>query len=130
MLLRYLSAFASGLVFLSSCSHSENSLPGLNTAIWVQDTYGCQNKRTEQAKAFIDQKEQLYGKTTAAIERILGRPDEEELAEQTEKTYYYYLESGPQCEAGHLRSNANKLTIHFGAIGTVTEILTERPLPR
>ncbi|MBO0359078.1 hypothetical protein J0X19_14050 [Hymenobacter sp. BT186] len=102
----------------------------MNTAIWVQDTYGCQNKRSEQAKAIINQKGQLYGKTTATVERLLGRPDEEELAEQTEKTYYYYLESGPQCEAGHPRSAANKLAIHFGAIGTVTEILTERPLAK
>ncbi|WP_022823056.1 hypothetical protein [Hymenobacter norwichensis] len=129
MLPRSLFAFATGLVLLASCGQSNTSVPGLNTAIWTQDTYGCQNKRSEQAKAFISNKEKLYGKTTAAIEQLLGRPDEEELAEQTEKTYYYYLEPGSQCDAGHARSNANKLVIHFGAIGTATEIRTERPLP-
>ena len=130
MLHRSLSALPFALALLTSCGQSGASVPGLNTAIWTQDTYGCQNQRGKQAKALIDHKEELYGKTTAAIEGLLGRPDEEELAEQTEKTYYYYLESGPQCEAGHLRSNAYKLTIHFGAIGTVTEILTERPLAK
>lgn len=128
MLLRYLPRFAFGVLLLVGCSRSRASLPGLDKARWTQDTYGCQNQRAAQAKVFLKDKEQLYGSTTATIESLLGRPDEEELAEQTEKTYYYYLEAGPQCEPGHTRSNANKLSIHFGAIGTVTEVLTERPL--
>jgi hypothetical protein len=114
---------------VASCGRSQPALPGLDPLSWRQDTYGCQNQRGKQAKAFLGAKEQLYGCTTATIETLLGRPDEEELAEQTEKTYCYYLEAGPQCEPGHPRSNANKLRIHFGALGTVTEVLTEHPVP-
>ncbi|MBC8084197.1 MAG: hypothetical protein H7Z21_13405 [Hymenobacter sp.] len=129
MLFHPLSLAVCCLLLLTACGRSRPALPGLNTAIWSQDPYACRNQRATQAKSFLRTKEQLYGNTTATIESLLGRPDEEELAEQTEKTYYYYLEPGSQCEPGHQRSAANKLSIHFGALGTVTEVLTERPLP-
>jgi hypothetical protein len=70
----------------------------------------------------------LYGTRTDDIDALFGRPDEEELNEQTEKTYYYYIEPGTQCEARHQRSAANKLSIHFGPTGIVTAILYEKPL--
>ena len=116
------------LVLVAACGRSRPVLPGLDRATWRQDPYGCRNLRAAQARSFLEAKEQLYGSTTATIEELLGRPDEEELAEQTEKTYYYYLVPGPQCEPNHRRSGVNKLSIHFGALGTVTEVLTEQPL--
>ncbi|WP_375436065.1 hypothetical protein [uncultured Hymenobacter sp.] len=128
MLLYRLSLLSVCLLLLTACGRSRPVLPGLDTTTWRQDPYGCRNLRAVQAKSFLKAKEQLYGNTTATIEELLGRPDEEELAEQTEKTYYYYLVPGPQCEPGHQRSGVNKLSIHFGALGTVTEVLTERPL--
>ncbi|HEX8427481.1 hypothetical protein [Hymenobacter sp.] len=128
MLLFRLSLLSVNLLLFASCSRSRPVLPGLDSAVWRQDAYGCRNLRAPQAKSFLKAKEQLYGKTTATVEELLGRPDEEELAEQTEKTYYYYLVPGPQCEPGHQRSAANKLSIHFGALGTVTEVLTGSPL--
>lgn len=128
MLLRRLSLLSYSLLLLAACNRSRPVLPGLDTAAWRQDPFACQNRRATQAKAFLQAKEELYGSTTATVESLLGRPDEEELAEQTEKTYYYYLVPGPQCEPGHRRSAANKLRIHFGSLGTVTEILTEKPL--
>ena len=128
MPLHRLYMLALGLFLLPACHQSRPLLPGLDTVAWSRDPYACQNQRATQVTGFLRAKEQLYGSTTATIEDLLGRPDEEERAEQTEKTYYYYLEPGSQCEPGHRRSGANKLSIHFGALGTVTEILTERPL--
>lgn len=128
MLLHRLSLLSLCLLLVAACGRPRPVLPGLNSATWRQDPYACRNLRAPQAKAFLKAKEQLYGSTTATVEQLLGRPDEEELAEQTEKTYYYYLVPGPQCEPGHRRSAVNKLSIHFGALGTVTEVLTERPL--
>lgn len=118
----------SALLLLAACGRSTPTISGFDAQVWRQDSYACQNRRGTQATVLINAKDQLYGVRTAAIETLLGRPDEEELGEQTEKTYYYYLEPGPQCEARHPRSAVNKLSIHFGAIGTVTEIVTERPL--
>ncbi|MDF7811420.1 hypothetical protein [Hymenobacter sp. YC55] len=128
MLLYRFSLLSVCLLLIAACGRSRPNLPGLDSATWRQDPYGCRNVRASQAKAFLKAKEQLYGSTTATIEELLGRPDEEELAEQTEKTYYYYLVPGPQCSPNHQRSAVNRLSIHFGAIGTVTEVLTTQPL--
>jgi hypothetical protein len=112
---------------LAACSSSVPELPGFDAAVWRGDTYGCQDRRPTQLKSLLQAKEQLYGLRTATVEKLLGRPDEEELAEQTEKIYNYYLESGPHCLPTHQRSGANKLSIRFGPLGTVTEVLTARP---
>lgn len=128
MLLRDFAWAGLGVLLLGACGHSSPSIQGFDATVWRRDAYACQDQRASQIKALLQAKEQLYGTRTAEIEALLGRPDEEELAEQTEKTYHYYLESGPQCLPRHPRSAVNKLSIHFGAIGTVTEILTERPV--
>jgi hypothetical protein len=128
MLLRCSAVSVLAVLILGACGRSEPQIPGFDAGVWRRDSYACQNLRGAQAKALLQAKEQLYGTTTADIEVLLGRPDEEELGEQTEKTYFYYIESGPQCEPRHPRSAVNKLSIRFGAIGTATEILTERPV--
>ncbi|WBO85948.1 hypothetical protein [Hymenobacter yonginensis] len=122
--------FAYTVIFvplLAACSPATPELPGFDATVWRRDTYGCQDLRPGQLKSLLQAKEQLYGLRTATIEKLLGRPDEEELAEQTEKIYNYYLESGPHCLPPHQRSGANKLSIRFGPLGTVTEVLTARP---
>lgn len=128
MLFRWSFLLLPGVLFLSACGGSQPKLPGFEAATWRRDAYGCQNLRQTQITTILQHKEQLYGTRTAAIEELLGRPDEEELAEQTEKIYNYYLESGPQCLPNHPRSGMNKLRIRFGSLGTVTEIMTDQPI--
>ncbi|SHK44925.1 hypothetical protein [Hymenobacter psychrotolerans] len=130
MLLRRFLLLLCAASLLASCGGSQPQLPGFDTSAWRSDPYGCKSVRSNQAKALLAGKEQLYGLRTATIDKMLGRPDEEELAEQTEKIYYYYLEPGLQCEPAHQRSGANKISIRFGSLGTVTEILTDKPLSR
>ncbi|GAA4007575.1 hypothetical protein GCM10022408_19450 [Hymenobacter fastidiosus] len=116
------------LAVLPSCGHSLSSIPGFDPVSWRKDVYACQNQRARQLPAINAYRETLYGTRTASIDALFGRPDEEELNEQTEKTYYYYIEPGTQCEPRHQRSTANKLTFHFGPTGIVTAVLYERPL--
>jgi hypothetical protein len=118
------------LAALTACGHSLASIPGFDPAAWRRDVYACQNQRARQLPAINAHREVLYGTRTDDIDALFGRPDEEELNEQTEKTYYYYIEPGLQCEPRHQRSAANKLTIHFGPTGIVTAVLYERPLPQ
>ncbi|MCB2376917.1 hypothetical protein LGH70_04950 [Hymenobacter sp. BT635] len=75
----------------------------------------------------MQSRELIYGTRADDIDALFGRPDEEELSAQTEKVYFYYLEPGSQCEPSHQRSGANKLVLRFGPLGTVTEVLFERP---
>jgi hypothetical protein len=63
---------------------------------------------------------------------LLGHPDYEELEEQTQRTFYYYIEPGEQCQPGRPRSSARRLMLRFGALNTVTEVLytTTTPVSR
>ena len=115
------------LLLATGCGHSLPSLPGFDAPAWRQDAYACRNQRARQVPALLQHQELLYGTRTDDIDALLGHPDENELNEQTEKTYYYYLEPGTQCGPRHERSRANKLSIHFGPTGTVTGVLYERP---
>ncbi|MCB2410031.1 hypothetical protein [Hymenobacter lucidus] len=115
-------------LLLTACGHALPELPGFDAAIWRRDTYACQNQRQSQLNTLQKHKELLYGTRADDIDAFFGRPDEEELSEQTEKIYFYYLEPGPQCEPSHQRSTANKLVLRFGPLGTVTEVLFERPI--
>ncbi|TGE24475.1 hypothetical protein E5K00_04470 [Hymenobacter aquaticus] len=112
---------------LFSCGHSLPELPGFAAETWRRDPYACKNERAGQLKALLQHRELLYGTRADDIDALFGRPDEEELSEQTEKIYLYYLEPGLQCDPGHQRSAANKLILRFGPLGTVTEVLYERP---
>lgn len=114
------------MVLLSGCGHSLPEIPGFAAEVWRRDPYACQNRRQAQLPALQQHRELLYGTRADEIDALFGRPDEEELSEQTEKLYFYYLEPGTQCEPAHQRSAANKLVLRFGPLGTVTEVLYER----
>lgn len=129
---RRLLTWAGALPLLLSlgCGHDlPAQLPGFDAAAWRRDPYACQNLRPAQVPALLRARAQLYDARANAIDQLLGHPDEEELRAQTEKVYYYYLAAGPQCQPAHQRSSAPKLSLHFGPLGTVTEILAD-PLPR
>jgi hypothetical protein len=121
-------AVGAATLLISACGHALPELEGFDSAAWRRDTYACQNQRAQQLPIINRYWEQLYGARIADIDALLGRPDEEELSAQTEKTYYYYIEPGTQCTPAHQRSTANKLTLRFGPLGVVTEVLYERPL--
>ncbi|PJJ60326.1 hypothetical protein CLV45_1751 [Hymenobacter chitinivorans DSM 11115] len=114
------------MVLFGGCGHALPELPGFDAAAWRHDPYACRNQRQAQLPALQQHRELLYGTRADDIDALFGRPDEEELSEQTEKLYFYYLEPGTQCEPAHQRSSANKLVLRFGPLGTVTEVLYER----
>ncbi|OGX81373.1 hypothetical protein BEN49_15510 [Hymenobacter coccineus] len=115
---------AAGLA-LAGCGHALPPLPGFAPATWRADTYGCQGRRLALLPNLLKAREKLYLTRADDINALLGQPDEEELREGTEKVYIYYLVPGPQCEPGHRRSAAPCLRLHFGPLGTVTEILVD-----
>jgi hypothetical protein len=110
---------------LSACGHALPNIPHFNAAAWRADPYGCQNQRGPELPTLLQHKETLYEARADDVTALLGHPDEEELRANTEKVYYYYLESGTQCDAKHIRSTAAKLSLRFGPLGTVTEVLAD-----
>ena len=116
---------AFGGLWLSSWGHALPRLEGFDAAAWRADPYACRNQRRAAVPALVRGREQLYEARANDVTTLLGQPDEEELRAGTEKVYYYYLEPGTQCEARHARSGAACLSLRFGSIGTVTEVLMD-----
>lgn len=108
---------------MNGCGHALPRLAGFDAAAWRADPYACRNQRRTAVPALLQAKEQLYEARADDVNALLGPPDEEELRANTEKVYYYYLEPGSQCAPGHVRSGAATLSLRFGALGTVTEVL-------
>lgn len=125
---RSLALFAS-TALLAGCGHSLPQLPGFDAAKWRADPYACRNQRRTAVPALAQGKEKLYEARADDVTALLGPPDEEELRAGTEKVYYYYLEPGTQCNGRHARSGAPCLSLRFGPLGTVTEVLTDPLTP-
>ena len=122
---RQLTGAALGSAVLVGCGHALPQIPGFDAAAWRADPYACKNQRRAAVPALTRAKEQLYEARANDVNALLGPPDEEELRAGTEKVYYYYLEPGTQCEGLHARSGAPCISLRFGPLGTVTEVLTD-----
>lgn len=109
------------LPLLAGCTQSP-TLPGFDAAAWRRDLHGCDGQRQAQLPTLYDQRESLYGTHVGAVAKLLGHPNEEELQEQSQRVYFYFVEPGAQCKPP-LPSAARRLTIRFGSLGTVTEVL-------
>ena len=114
---------------LAGCGHALPRVPGFDAPTWRADPYACRDQRRAAVPALLRAKEQLYEARADDVNALMGPPDEEELRANTEKVYYYYLAAGPQCAAGHARSAAPKLSLRFGPLGTVTEVLADPLVP-
>ena len=119
---------AAGLAWLlSGCGHALTTIPGFQAAAWKADTYACKGKRAALLPPLLAARAQLYEARADDVTALLGQPDEEELQANTEKVYYYYLTPGPQCGPRHPHATGPRLTLHFGPLGTVTEVLADSP---
>ena len=119
---------AAVLILAAGCGHALPQLPGFDAAAWRAEPYACRDQRRAAVPALGRSKERLYEARADDVNALLGPPDEEELRAGTEKVYYYYLAPGTQCQGRHARSGAPCLSLRFGPLGTVTEVLTD-PLP-
>lgn len=108
---------------LGGCGHSLPNFPDFNSPTWRADSYGCNNQRRALLPVLEKHRNDLYGARINDVTTLLGHPDEEELGEQSDKVYIYYVTPGVQCSPGHPRSTQNRLLIRSGATGTVTELI-------
>jgi hypothetical protein len=116
------------LALLAGCGHALREVPGFQAAAWRADPYACQGKRAALVAPLLAARTQLYQSRADDITVLLGHPDEEELQVGTEKVYHYYLVPGPQCGSRHEHSAAPRLSLHFGPLGTLTEMQAD-PIP-
>lgn len=107
----------------SNCGHALPEFPDFNSTAWRADPYGCKNQRRPLLPIIEKHRDELYGARINEVTALLGHPDEEELGEQSDKVYIYYVTPGMHCLAGHPRSAQNRLLLRSGATGTVTELI-------
>ncbi|MFD2787259.1 hypothetical protein [Hymenobacter rubripertinctus] len=114
-----------GLAVLSfsGCGHNLPELPDFDSAAWRADPYGCRNQRAALLPVLARHRNDLFEARINDITAVLGHPDEEELGEQSDKVYIYYVTPGPQCGPGHPRAARNRVMLRSGATGTVTEVI-------
>ncbi|RSK45240.1 hypothetical protein [Hymenobacter rigui] len=115
--------FLAGTLALFGCGHALPSIPEFNSTTWRADQYGCRDQRAALLPVLEKHRNDLYGARINDITALLGHPDEEELGEQSDKVYIYYVAPGMHCATGHPRSARNRLLIRSGATGTVTEVI-------
>ncbi len=108
---------------LMGCGHALPEIAGFDATAWRSDPYACRNRRLALYPPLLAAREHLYEARADDVNALLGQPDEEELRANTEKVYYYYLRPGTQCAPGHVRSAAPRISLRFGPLGTVTEVL-------
>lgn len=71
--------------------------------------------------AINSEKEKLKALSEMDLVKLLGRPDENQLLDRSQKIYTYYLEPGPNCE--HSKPDAKKLILRINAMGLAKETL-------
>ena len=112
----------------AGCGHALPEIAGFDAPAWRSDPYACQGRRAALLPPLRAARERLYEARANDVNALLGPPDEEELRANTEKVYYYYFKPGTQCNPGHARSAAPSISIRFGPLGTVTEVLMPNEL--
>lgn len=110
----------------TACSTPE-SLQGFDSDTWRSDKNGCLGKRTTLIPEFEKIRKEIYGKKEYLVRNLLGKPDKEELMERSQRIYYYYLESGAQCEQTIDLSDALRAEVRINSLGKVSEITYNHP---
>ncbi|HRK54410.1 MAG TPA: hypothetical protein PK185_10890 [Cyclobacteriaceae bacterium] len=107
-------------VLLSACSPSLPVLDGVDLKIWKEDKDGCKGDRSKMIEAITQEKEKLKSLSEMEIIQLLGRPDENDLLQRSQKFYVYYLEPGPHCDPAFEESK--KLILRMNALGLTKEV--------
>lgn len=70
--------------------------------------------------AITKEKEKLKVLSEMDIIQLLGRPDENDLLQRSQKFYVYYLEPGPLCDQS--KAEAKKLILRMNAMSLTKEV--------
>ena len=116
-------------LLLAGCGHALPDIPGFAAPAWRADRYACGGHRAALLPSLLAARPRLLEARANDVTAVLGPPDEEELLANTEKVYHYYLVPGPQCGPRRPHSGGPRVSIHFGPLGTVTEVQAD-PLER
>jgi hypothetical protein len=117
------------LFLITSCG-KKISAGNFNSKVWKSDRLACKDLRKALIPELEILKPQLEGINETDLQMLLGRPDGNSLADQGEHFYFYYIETGAQCQNTGYVSSANKLIVRVNALNLVTEVAYDHPLEK
>lgn len=112
------------LVAAPACSKQKPHLQGFNSDLWKKDKKGCEGKRSYLAEILFAHSKTLKGIDDDEVSKLLGNPESSNWEERGKKTYYYYIQSGKQCDS-NLALEGSKIAVEFDALGRV-KLITEQ----
>ncbi len=94
------------LSIIISCKE-QPKLSGVDLDAWKLAVDGCNEERLAIVDGIVTQQDKLKGLSENRIKDILGKPDQHELYERSQKFFIYHLEKGNKCadyEGGYFKS--------------------------
>lgn len=114
--------------FFFSCTKKPN-FAGLAVEAFKKDRGGCQGQRKAHLNWFKSHRLELKGVSSNDIEKELGKPDIQQLADRNQEYYIYFFEPGEHCQDIKTPSKAESIAFRFSAMGLATEITFQQGLP-
>jgi hypothetical protein len=93
---------------------------------WKDDENACLGERTVLIDSLLKIKDKFLGYNDLEVRKILGKPDEVELAERSKKYYYYFYTKGSQCEGDTSNMKGKMLQIRFNSTNQVNELTLKK----
>ncbi|MBJ6117977.1 hypothetical protein JAO76_07240 [Pontibacter sp. BT310] len=118
--------YLSVIVLAVACGSPE-SMKDFDSTTWKADKNACKGDRAKLAPEFEKIRKDMVGKKEYIVRNVLGKPDKEELLERSQRIYYYYLESGEQCQNTSTLSEASRLEVRINSLGKVSEVNYNQP---
>lgn len=111
------------LLFFSACTPSAPEIEGFEPYVWQRDKWGCNQERAAMLPLLEEAKDQILGLRETELIRLLGKADEQELYERSQKFLVYYLEPGAKCEETEdSPGRVNALHVRINSIGITNEM--------
>jgi len=111
-------------ILLAGACNPTPELDNFDSSAWKSDKYGCNGDRIKLVEQIRENQENLKGIDQRQLIELMGKPDEQELYQRSQKYFTYYLDPGPECDVPAL--NPLKLQIRFNALGLSNEVVIKR----
>ncbi len=133
--MRFLLNFTLFLVILLSFSACKNTpkLENFDQSVWKKDKNACLNNREKMVQSIENQKDKILGISQMQVIDLLGSPDYQQLQDRQQKFFYYYFQTGAQCNKSTQKStknasknaeiNGNAIRVRFSALNAVSEVV-------
>jgi hypothetical protein len=106
-----------------ACGKPLPQLKNIDLTKWRDDKNGCKGDRANMLSSLSEQKDKLKGLSEEGIQKLLGRPDQNELYKRNQKFFYYFVEPSIKCDS--TKTKARRLSIRFNAMEMAKEVVIE-----